>query len=135
MHLSTTPDEDVARQAVGSMANLAEDVDPHEYIARVGGGRCLFALESHDSLDIDREATRGIANLLSSFRHQASIIEDGIPGLIHLATSSDEECSYQAALCFRKLSPNLKSHAIFVRHGGFMALCWLMGLSHLNTQK
>ena len=135
IHLSSCADGEVARQSVGSLANLAEDVDTHEYIARAGGGRCLISLENHDSLDIHREATRGIANILTSFRHQTSIIQDGIPGLIHLATSQDEECAYHAALCFRKLSPNLKAHPIFVYNNGFKALFHLLQNSNLNTQK
>jgi hypothetical protein len=135
IHLSMTGDGEVARQAVGSIANLAEDVDTHEYIAKGGGGKCLIALEAHKSLDIQREATRGIANLLSSFRHQAAFIEDGIPGLVHLAFSTDEECSYHAAMCFRKLSPNLKSHPIMVYAGAFKALFHLLKSSNVNTQK
>lgn len=127
--------QEVARQSVGALANLAEDVDTHEYIAKSGGGRCLSSLEKHTSLDIQREATRGIANLLSSFRHQASIIEGGIPGLVHLCYSDDEECCYHAALSFRKLSPNLKSHSVMVYAGAFKALFRLMSLAHLNTQK
>jgi hypothetical protein len=73
--------------------------------------------------------------LLSSFRHQAAIIEDGVPGLIHLAKSEDEDCSYQAALCFRKLSPNLKSHPVMVYAGVFQALFHLMTSTNINTQK
>ena len=128
-------DLEVARQAVGALANLAEDVDTHEYIARAEGGKCLVALEGHDSLDIQREATRGIANLLSSFRHQATIIDHGIPGLVHLSESVDDECCYHAALSFRKLTPNLKSHPPLVYSGAFKALFRLMELPNLNTQR
>jgi hypothetical protein len=73
IQLSRSDDHDVARQSIGALANLAEDVDTHEYIARAGGSKCLVSLEKHDSLEIHREATRGIANLLSSFRHQVKI--------------------------------------------------------------
>ena len=95
----------------------------------------MVALEGHDSLDIQREATRGIANLLSSFRHQATIIDHGIPGLVHLSESVDDECCYHAALCFRKLTPNLKSHPPLVYSGAFKALFRLMELPNLNTQR
>ena len=57
---------------------MAEDIETHEYIAKAGGGRCLVALQTHKALDIQREATRAIANLLSSFRHQGTIMEDGM---------------------------------------------------------
>jgi hypothetical protein len=81
IHLSESGDSEIVRQSIGGLANLAEEVDTHEYIAKAGGGRCLVSLQSHDSLDIQREATRAISNLLSSFRHQGTIMEDGIPGM------------------------------------------------------
>jgi hypothetical protein len=135
VQLSSVANLEVARQAVGSMANLAEEVDTHEYIARANGGKCLTALEHHKSLDIQREATRGIANLLSSLRHQSIVIQDGIPGLLQLAYSDDEQCCYHLALSLRKLSPNLKSHPVFVFNGGFKAVFRLLTLPNLNTQK
>ena len=49
-----------------------------------------------------------------------------LSGLVLLAYSTDEECSYHAALSFRKLAPNLKSHPIIVYAGGFKALFHLM---------
>jgi hypothetical protein len=64
VHLSGSLDLEVARQAVGGMANLAEDINTHEYIAKAGGGRCLISLEAHDSLEIKREATRGISVII-----------------------------------------------------------------------
>lgn len=135
IQLSVSGDGEVARQAVGGLANLAEDVETHEHIAKGNGGRCLVALQAHKSLDIQREATRAIANLLSSFRHQATVIEDGIPGLVSLAYSTDDECAYHAAMCFRKLSPNLKSHPILVYAGGFKSLFHLLKSTNINTQK
>jgi len=50
VYLSMSQDPEVARQAVGALANLAEDVNTHEYIAVAGGGRCLISLEVHSSL-------------------------------------------------------------------------------------
>ena len=117
------------------MANLAENVDTHEYIAAAGGGKVVIALEHHASLDIHREATRCIANLLSSFRHQYVIIDDGISGLVKLSYSEDEECSYNAALSFRKLTPNIKSHSAIVYQNGYKALFHLLRSSNINTQK
>jgi hypothetical protein len=35
IHLSESPDSEIARQSLGGLANLAEDVDTHEYIAKV----------------------------------------------------------------------------------------------------
>jgi len=66
-------DVEVARQAVGALANLAEDVETHKYIAENGGGRAMIGLMRHNYLDIYREASRTIANLLTSFQHQVLI--------------------------------------------------------------
>jgi hypothetical protein len=68
----------INRQAIGAVANLAEDVDTHEYIARAGAARSMITLMAHRSLDVQREASRAVANLLTSFRHQALLIESGI---------------------------------------------------------
>ncbi len=35
IHLSESTDSEIARQSLGALANLAEDVDTHEYIAKV----------------------------------------------------------------------------------------------------
>ena len=102
VHLAQCGDREAARQAMGSLANLAEDMHTHTHVAAYGGARCMVALVDHDAVDIHREASRAIANLLTSFHHQAEIIEDGLPGLIHLALSPDPECQYNAALAFRK---------------------------------
>ena len=73
IHLSLSNDSETARQTVGNkyqltmikfvltkiltkqtggLANLAEDIETHEYIAKAGGGKCLIALQKHKSLDI-----------------------------------------------------------------------------------
>jgi len=134
IQLSRSNDHDVSRQSIGSLANLAEDVNTHEYIARAGGSKCFVSLEKHNSLEIHREATRGIANLLSSFRHQSTIIQEGIPGLVQLSYSGDDEVCYHAALSFRKLCPNIKSHPVMVYAGVYKALFNLISLPNVNTQ-
>ena len=37
---------------------------------------------NHDNIDVHREASRAIANLLTSFGNHDAIIRDGIPGLV-----------------------------------------------------
>jgi hypothetical protein len=181
--LAQSGDIEAARQSVGSLANLGEDIDTHEFIGKSGGGRVMIALMKHNSIDIHREASRYgasaraseastkvvfllpssqtlapalpspllpltlilrslrsrarrcISNLLTSFHHQAEIIEDGLPGLIHLAESSDPECQYNAALSFRKLSPNLRSHKGIVYGNGLRALFFLLKVQDIKTRK
>jgi hypothetical protein len=64
------------------------------------------------------EASRAIANLLTSFGSHSSIIIDGVPGILHLALSQDAECQYHAAIALRKLAPNLSSHEAIVNADG-----------------
>ena len=133
--LAQSGDIEAARQSVGALANIGEDIETHEYIGKSGGGRCMIALMRHNSIDIHREASRCIANLLTSFHHQAEIIQDGLPGLIHLATSSDPECQYNASLSFRKLSPNLRSHKGIVYGGGLKSMFFLLKVQDIKTRK
>jgi hypothetical protein len=116
--LAKSSDLEVARQSVGALANLSEDTKTHPVIGNSGGGRVMISLMQHDAIDIFREASRTIANLLSSFEHQATVIEDGLSGLVALGMSPDPECQYHAAMSFRKLGPNLRAHAgLFANHG------------------
>lgn len=135
VQLSQGGDLEAARQAIGTLANLAEDIDTHELIAKSGGGRAMARLMDHDSLDIFREASRAISNLLTSFEHQAVIIQDGLPGLNALALSTDPECQYHAALSFRKLSPNLASHRGMCYGGGLNALFYLLKAKDFKTRR
>ncbi|CAM9748222.1 unnamed protein product, partial [Choristocarpus tenellus] len=135
VRLAQGGDLEAARQAIGTLANLAEDIDTHELVARSGGGRAMVGLMQHDALDIFREASRTISNLLTSFEHQAVIIEDGLPGLNALAFSPDTECQYHAALSFRKLSPNLASHRGVCFGGGLLALFHLLRVKDTKTRR
>ena len=110
-------------------------MDTHEYISRAGGGRAVINLMSHSSLEVRREASRCVSNLLSSFRHQAAVIEMGIQALLALVDADDDECSYHVALSLRKLSPNLKSHPVIVYAGGFDVLFRLIESNDFNTVK
>lgn len=135
VQLSQGGDREAARQAIGTLANLAEDIDTHDLIAKYGGGRVMSGLMRHDSLSIYREASRAIANLLSTVEHQAVIIEDGLSGLKALAMSTDPECQYHAALSFRKLSPNLASHRGMCYGGSLKALFHLLIVKDFMTRR
>eukprot|EP00953_Heterococcus_sp_UTEX-ZZ885_P035587 18364-Heterococcus_DN1.PRE.6 len=192
VRLAQGGDSEAARQAIGALANLAEDVDTHSLIAAAGGARALIVLMSlsrHDTdvkkrmsavtaatatvptaTDIDdtdttittaiasissssdaladataaksltamrdlyREASRAVSNLLTSLEHQASVVQDGLDGLIALAYTTDTECQYHAALSLRKLTPNLASHSGICSKGGLPALIKLLGVRDLKTR-
>ena len=128
VQIAQSGDREAARQAVAALANIAEDVTTHDIIALRGGTRCVIALVDHDYVDVHREASRAVANLLTSFEHQAIVIAGGLPSLIHLALGPDAECQYNAALSFRNLTPNKHSHDKIVRTGGVEALLTLLNV-------
>jgi Armadillo/beta-catenin-like repeat len=194
VRLAQGGDSEAARQAIGALANLAEDCDTHAVIAAAGGARALVVLMSlsrHDSdvkkrmsavtaatatvptatddtdddtattaiaagsagtssdtaivdvpvsksltamRDLYREASRAVCNLLTSLEHQASVVQDGLDGLIALAYTTDTECQYHAALSLRKLTPNLASHSGICSKGGLPALIKLLAVRDLKTR-
>lgn len=95
----------------------------------------MITLMSHRTLDVQREATRAIANLLSSFRHQSLVIDSGISVLLNIVTAEDDDCCYHVALSLRKLSPNLNSHPAIIFANGFKVLFKLIEHSDPNTQR
>lgn len=54
----------------------------------------------------------------------------GLTSLVKLSQSHDSETRYAAALCLRKLSPNLGSHLSLVRSGALRALMNLVNPKH-----
>ena len=129
--LAQSKDVEVARQGVGAIGNIAEDVSTHEYI----DGTFMIGLMHHDSLDVYREASRAISNLLTSEMNHARVIKDGILGIIHLALSTDPECLYNASLCFRKLSCNISSHEQIIMKGGLTSLFYLTEHSDMKIKR
>ena len=81
------------------------------------------------------EASRAIANLLTSFGSHSSIIIDGVPGIVHLALSQDAECQYHAAIALRKLAPNLSSHEAIVNADGIKSLFHLTAMKDIKLRR
>ncbi len=90
-----------------------------------------------DNIDVHCEASRAIANLYSSFgNHNAIIIRDGIPRLVHLAVSADLEWQCHGALAFSTLTPRFDicinaSLMLVVFKRGFT----LIGVNELKIQR
>lgn len=120
--LVQSPDLEVARQSCGALANLAEHLNTHDAFVEARCGTFLIGLMRHRNEDVHREASRTLANLLSSFKHHTEMISDGLPGLVALGFSLDSECQYNAALALRKLAPNFASHRGLIYDGGLKTL-------------
>jgi len=73
------------------------------------------------------------ANDVSSYLHLHDFVFSsrfGLSSLVRLSQSHDSETRYAAALCLRKLSPNLGSHLSLVKNGALHALMNLVNPKH-----
>lgn len=146
---------------MGTLANLAEDITTHENIAQAHGLHCFLVELNDANVDVRREASRGIANIASSFRHQQEIINSdndfdipqtpdqlssrlmsykgqrtGISGILSLIfRADDEDCILHAAIILRKLAPNLASHRAIIQNDGYKALFQLLVYSNPGLKR
>jgi hypothetical protein len=81
---SCVPRSDVecARHATGAIANVAEDTSTHEWIVKEEGVHFLVQLMRSRHLQVYREASRAMANLLvTPSIHDLFLAEDGLKSL------------------------------------------------------
>lgn len=123
--LSKLTDVEVCRFAFGSLANIAEDnrfygTIPLGQLLR--GTSLLHELESEHTT-IVREASRLIANLMSSIEFQSEILkEGGVVSILRVSLLPDYECVRNAALSLRKLAAHEASHGILFSQDGVGAI-------------
>ena len=55
--------------------------------------------------------------------------------LFRVSKSGDRECQYNAALAFRRLSPNVESHAGIIGKGGLQPLFGLIQVKDVAIQR
>jgi hypothetical protein len=134
--ISILTENEISRNVLGSIANLAEESSTHESILQspIILSRILAHFNQASSIspssfspEIQREASRAIANLLSSFRFHGSFFDLNIAQSLHqMAYLQEMTCQYNAAVAYRKLSPNIRSHAHFMMVDTFPALFHLL---------
>eukprot|EP00940_MAST-03C_sp_MAST-3C-sp2_P002171 g2171.t1 len=121
-------DFDTVHQGAGAIANLLEDTDTHEHLIRAGIAGTLLKLLGYGSVQIAREATRGLGNLLTRLEnHGLFLAGSHVGSVVKLAMSDDHEQRYYAGLLLRKLSPNFSSHESIINSGGLASLAFLAG--------
>ena len=114
LELCSAEDPEAARCACGAIANIAEDVEgAHRMlIFKASALHPLTHLMRSKHLSVVREASRAVGNLLNTeAAHPIFIDENGLMSLFLLARSSDNECQFNAAIIYRKLAPNMGTHA------------------------
>ena len=105
-----------------------------QYLRACNGSSFMVGLMNHTNIDVHRRQSRDCKSAYS-FSNHASIIKNGIAGIVHLGRSADIECQYHAALAFRKLAPNFDSHAPILDHDGLATLFLLTRLNDLKIQR
>ena len=116
--LCSNDDVEIARQACGAIANVAESKRTHKTLSN-SVMPVMISLMQSKHLSIHREASRCVANLLSSSpSHRLFIDGSGLPALFRLCSSLDVETQYNCALIFRKLSPVLSNHELIISRKG-----------------
>lgn len=124
MRLCGHEDIEVARQACGAVANIAEAKRTHKRLVEVGKAmHTMVYLMRSKHLSVHREASRCVSNLLSSAASHRLFIDDGgLISLFRLCRSLDTETLYSCSLMFRKLSPVLSNHEHIISKGGLQPL-------------
>eukprot|EP00814_Leptocylindrus_danicus_P009478 CAMPEP_0116018954 /NCGR_PEP_ID=MMETSP0321-20121206/8948_1 /TAXON_ID=163516 /ORGANISM="Leptocylindrus danicus var. danicus, Strain B650" /LENGTH=3722 /DNA_ID=CAMNT_0003489431 /DNA_START=23 /DNA_END=11192 /DNA_ORIENTATION=- len=117
LSLAKTADEEALRQSMGALANLCEDVTTHSIFAASHALRSVIDCLCHEKIDVHREASRAVSNLVTSCCFHGAILEFGMIQLLHLCSSEDKECLYHVALSLRKLAPAKKAfHQLIMQH-------------------
>jgi len=134
--LSQYSDVEVARFALGAIANIAEVKSSHQILIEQKNIIHFLVLSSRNrSVDIHREATRALSNLLSSLDGRKEFLsERGLQSLFAIARSVDVECQYNAALCLRKLVSDHSNHNKLVAQGSLKSIILLTDAEDLGVQ-
>jgi len=142
LEMTTAVDEEVARFAIGAVANIANDERFHDIVAKKEGlVSTMLSLMQHDTLSIVRESSRALANVLSSLVAQTIVVNDtfGIEAIVTVSKLEDLECQLNTSVAFRKLAANSTSHEVFLSQDDvFSAVVNLATHSHnsqLGTEK
>jgi hypothetical protein len=115
--LSQSSDPETLRLSLGTIANLAEDVETHQHIHLADAVSSAISALGHQELDIKREAARAVTNLLSTKEIHPEVVEHGLDNLIILSAESCDECRYLTATSFRKLSTTRTAHHTLINNG------------------
>ena len=94
LELCKSSDVETSRFAIGSLANIAEDVYLHEKVTKKAGMvQCILRLTQSVNLLNVRESSRVLSNLLSSKVAQVQFLKEHVmASLVHVSTLQDSEC-------------------------------------------
>jgi hypothetical protein len=137
LQLAQSEDVECSRMACAAIANIAENTLTHVTLVKQCNAqpRLIFLMRSKHPT-VHREATRAVSNILSTASfHENFLYEDGLRSLFAVSKSTDSECQYLAAMCFRKLTPILSNHDAILSKGGLQPLITLVQLKAPPVQR
>ena len=113
--LCDSSDVETARFALGSIGNIAEDIQSHSFILQHSSIiQQMLCLTQDRHISTVRESTRVLANLLSSIStHRLFLKGDGMSMMSGVSKVQDSECLHNVAVVFRKLAANSATHEFF----------------------
>jgi len=80
---------ETARQSIGALANISEATETHDLFITKGIIACVTKLLLHECIDVYREASRLISNVLTSYHIQEEIVEKGLEQMIYRGKTAD----------------------------------------------
>jgi hypothetical protein len=133
--LSQVEDDECRRQSIGAIANLAESEETHDLMKVFINMEALLGQLKRQTLDVNREISRLLSNLLTSKFYQDGFAElKELALLFDLVASKDPECLYHVSVCLRTLSLNTMFHHMII-NGGLISLFTLLQARDIKAAK
>ena len=131
--LASSKDSEAARLSAGTFANILEDIESHDLLHSQGALECIKNLVHHESIDVHREASRALCNMLTSDHLQNEIVDSCFEAIFLRSSNADSELQYYLSISLRKLGGNTKSSDI-IRRKGFSNIFELLKSDEFATQ-
>ena len=116
-------DPDTLANTAAAISCLAESIDCRKNVSSTIPILDIIPLLKNENVEVCREASRAISNVLSSAGIHSAFIRYGLSASLRLCQDPDKECQYNATLMCRKIVVNKASHAeILNQVSGLMTL-------------
>jgi hypothetical protein len=134
--LCDSSDVETSRFALGSLANISENIQSHEMILRQDSIiQQMVQLSHNPTISIARESCRVLANLLSSTScHEIFLNNDGMACISHVSEFQDNETVHNAAVSLRKLASNITTHEAFFDEDSITTVINMSKVNSLQTK-
>ena len=114
INFSQNADIEISRFAIATIGNMAEQEElQEEMIKEYRVIEYLTTSMKSRNLSIKRESSRALSNLFTKPEgHHQFINSNGLDTILGVVKSFDQECEYNSAIIFHKLSENISNHTL-----------------------